>query len=94
MSIILPTPKVLSRIFKTHNVALASTVAQFAVSLGKGGRISAQGSIADTLKNSQTFAEELETSRKLMDEADEANSPVTGPEPTGGKLMVAEEVEG
>ena len=91
---ILVSSMLLIDLAQTHNVALASTVAQFTVSLGRGGKIAAQGSIADALKNSKIFADELETSRKLVEEANEdVDTPAAQPQQVDGKLMVAEEVE-
>ncbi|KAH6916807.1 ATP-binding cassette transporter [Coprinopsis sp. MPI-PUGE-AT-0042] len=78
----------------THNVALASTVAQFVVSFGGDGKILSQGSISDALKNNKALAEEFETDQELAQKADDEVDPDPKPsQPADGKLIVAEEMQ-
>ncbi|KAH6916799.1 ATP-binding cassette transporter [Coprinopsis sp. MPI-PUGE-AT-0042] len=78
----------------THNVALASTVAQFVVSFGGNGNIVSQGSVTETLKNNKAFLDEFENEQALIKRAnDEVDSETKPSQPADGKLIVAEEVE-
>jgi hypothetical protein len=78
---------------QTHNVALASTVAQYVVSFGKGGRILSQGSISDALKINPALAEDSAAEQGLADKADGSNSDPKPSQAAGGKLIVAEEMQ-
>ncbi|KAH6916785.1 ATP-binding cassette transporter [Coprinopsis sp. MPI-PUGE-AT-0042] len=78
----------------THNVALASTVAQFVVSFGGDGKILSQGSISDALKNNKALVEEVEAKQELAKTADDEVDPDPNPsQPADGKLIVAEEMQ-
>jgi ABC-type glutathione transport system ATPase component len=78
---------------QTHNVALASTLAQFVVVLGNG-RIVSQGSVSDTLKSNRALAEKFEADQGLTETLDNVTDPEPKPpNPSNGKLVVAEEVE-
>ena len=82
--------------FQTHNVALASTVAQFVVCLQGSGKISAQGPIAEVVRNSKGFIEELNASGKSVHKASDVVDPQPNPsnsDPSTGKLTVPEEME-
>ncbi|KAI9444468.1 hypothetical protein H4582DRAFT_1805817 [Lactarius indigo] len=79
----------------THNVAMASPLADYVVSLGKDGRIASRGSVSDALKKDKTLAKELaEGTRAIKDD----EKKIDGPEPdetakpTDGKLILAEEI--
>ncbi|KAI0832850.1 multidrug resistance-associated ABC transporter [Trametes gibbosa] len=82
----------------THNVAMASPVAEFVVSLGTDGRIASQGTLSKVLakdkKLSEELAEEREELKKMENEVDQPAEPdeeVTLPK-GDGKLIVAEEI--
>ncbi|KAI9435359.1 hypothetical protein H4582DRAFT_686354, partial [Lactarius indigo] len=62
----------------THNVAMASPLADYVVSLGKDGRIASRGSVSDALKKDKTLAKELaEGTRAIKDD----EKKIDGPEP-------------
>ena len=78
---------------KTHNVAMASPLAQFVVSLGTDGRIATQGSVKDAIKKNKALAKELKHEDEAV-ELDEAEERLEGPgEDKKGKLVLAEEIE-
>lgn len=82
---------------QTHNVAMASPIADFVVSLGTDGRVTSQGTLSKVLakdhKLSEEVAEEREELKKAEDEVDavEPDSEDT-PKKSDGKLVVAEEI--
>ncbi|EMD41587.1 hypothetical protein CERSUDRAFT_79219 [Gelatoporia subvermispora B] len=82
-------------ILVTHNVAIASPIADFVVSLGTDGRIASMGSLdlalAKNKKLSQDLREEKDEIRKAEHEVDEVEPNV--PARKDGKLIVEEEVE-
>ena len=84
----------------THNVALASPVADFVVSLGSDGRILSQGTLSKALAKNKKLANEM---KEETDELKKAEGEIDFEEPTtdtetdakpksDGKLIVAEEV--
>ena len=78
---------------QTHNVAMASPLADFVVSLGTDGRIATQGSVSDALKKNKALAEEVKHEEEAV-ELDETEDRVEGPaEEKKGKLVLAEEIE-
>ncbi|EMD41584.1 hypothetical protein CERSUDRAFT_110134 [Gelatoporia subvermispora B] len=82
-------------ILVTHNVAIASPIADFVVSLGTDGRIASMGSLdlalAKNKKLSKELQEEKEEINKAEHEVDEVEPDV--PARKDGKLIVEEEVE-
>ncbi|KAH9952289.1 hypothetical protein BGW80DRAFT_1430860 [Lactifluus volemus] len=79
----------------THNVAMASPLADYVVSLGLDGRIASRGSVSDALKKNKRLAakivkgtRELEEDEKKIDQEE----PDAAVKPGDGKLIVAEEV--
>ncbi|KAH7918842.1 hypothetical protein BV22DRAFT_1100095, partial [Leucogyrophana mollusca] len=79
----------------THNVAMASSVARFVVSLGSNGRIASQGSIFDAIAKDDQLAAEVAKEQEAIE--GEAGALDTGPEikietKVDGKLVVAEEI--
>ncbi|EMD41580.1 hypothetical protein CERSUDRAFT_110129 [Gelatoporia subvermispora B] len=82
-------------ILVTHNVAIASPIADFVVSLGTDGRIASMGSLdlalAKNKKLSKELQEEKEEINKVEHEVDEVEPDV--PARKDGKLIVEEEVE-
>jgi hypothetical protein len=88
-------PIVIPNIPQTHNVAMASPLADYVVSLGRDGRIASRGSVADALKKDKTLAKEVaEGARAIKDDekvidAEELNETA---KPADGKLILAEEI--
>ncbi|KAH9951515.1 hypothetical protein B0H21DRAFT_775731 [Amylocystis lapponica] len=72
----------------THNVVLASPIADFVVSLGKDGRIHSQGSLSKAIAEDKELSAELAQESKELDQ-DQIN--VEG-NTADGKLVVAEEI--
>ncbi|KAH8986106.1 hypothetical protein EDB92DRAFT_2054957 [Lactarius akahatsu] len=59
----------------THNVAMATPLADYVVSLGKDGRIASRGSVSDALKKDKTLAKELaESTRAIKDDENKIDS--------------------
>ena len=54
---------------QTHNVALASSLAEYAVSLGSDGRIEAQGTIFDVLEKESELLQALKNNDDDEEEA-------------------------
>lgn len=85
--------------FQTHNVAMASPIADFVVSL-HDGHIVSQGTVSDALKKDEKLAEEFKHDEEAMEleeneelEAGEHADVVATPAKSGeGKLVVAEEI--
>ena len=78
---------------QTHNVAMASPLADFVVSLGTDGRIATQGNINDALKKNKALAKEVKHEEEAA-ELDETEERVEGTaEDKKGKLVLAEEIE-
>ncbi|KIJ68833.1 hypothetical protein HYDPIDRAFT_173463 [Hydnomerulius pinastri MD-312] len=83
-------------ILVTHNVAMASTVAQYVVSLNSNGRIVSQGSISDVIAKDDKLAAEIAKEQEILEKEEQA---VDSVEPTAevkdksdGKLVMAEEI--
>ncbi|KAF8876209.1 multidrug resistance-associated ABC transporter [Gymnopilus junonius] len=78
----------------THNIALASPVAEFVVSIGLDGRVQSQGTeIALALAKNPTLAAEAEEDREVTEIAkEEIDTPEAKPKPADGKLVIAEEI--
>ncbi|EKM56938.1 uncharacterized protein PHACADRAFT_208107 [Phanerochaete carnosa HHB-10118-sp] len=85
----------------THNVAMASPLAEFVVSL-RDGHIVGQGSVSDALMNDAQLEEEFKHEEEVieLDEAEDVTAVISGPADPGapgkkkeGKLVVAEEIE-
>ncbi|KAI1795060.1 hypothetical protein LXA43DRAFT_1080347 [Ganoderma leucocontextum] len=84
-------------ILVTHNVAMASPIADFVVSLGTDGRVTSQGTLSKVLakdhKLSEEVAEEREELKKADDEVDAVEpDSEDAPKKSDGKLVVAEEI--
>ncbi|THH12876.1 hypothetical protein EW146_g7283 [Bondarzewia mesenterica] len=85
----------------THNVAMASPIADYVVSLGLDGRIVSRGSVSDALAKDKVLSEEVAEEVVFIEKADDEIDPE---EPdveeadqqdakADGKLTVAEEVQ-
>ncbi|EIW86373.1 hypothetical protein CONPUDRAFT_78742 [Coniophora puteana RWD-64-598 SS2] len=84
-------------ILVTHNVAMASTVAQFVVSLGSNGRVLSTGTISDAVTADSGVAADMVNEQELIEKDEEViDAPAEGETKAGpkadGKLIVAEEV--
>lgn len=80
---------------QTHNVAMASPIADFVVSIGADGRILSQGTLSKALASNKKLSAELKEEsdeiRKADDEVD-ATEPDEPAKKGDGKLVVAEEI--
>ncbi|KDR82378.1 hypothetical protein GALMADRAFT_56800 [Galerina marginata CBS 339.88] len=76
----------------THNISLASPVAEFIVSIGLDGSVKTQGTdVSLALSRNPALAAEVERDKVATEVAlDKYEAPLE--EPTGGKLVVAEEI--
>ncbi|KDQ30408.1 hypothetical protein PLEOSDRAFT_1053612 [Pleurotus ostreatus PC15] len=84
-------------ILVTHNVALATPVAGFVVSLGSDGQIVSKGGVAEVLADSDALKQEVAVEQAALAKAEETiDDAQVDPEDAkiaGGKLIAAEEVE-
>ena len=92
-------------ILVTHNIPLAAPIADYAIAIGRGGRISAQGSISDVLNSdarlkalAQREEAQLEKEKEVLDQepvAPDSEAKATDEDDatkkSAGKLIVAEE---
>ncbi|KAH9166017.1 hypothetical protein EDB89DRAFT_2076263 [Lactarius sanguifluus] len=79
----------------THNVAMATPLADYVVLLGGGGRIASRGSVSDALKKDKMLAKELaEGTSTIKDNEKKINSekPDETAKLADGKLILAEEI--
>ncbi|CAL1696210.1 unnamed protein product [Somion occarium] len=82
-------------ILVTHNVALATPISDFVVSLGSDGRILSQGSLSTALAKDQQLSAEAAKESEVIEKAEHEVDQETGdktPKTTDGKLVTAEEV--
>ncbi|KAF7325835.1 ATP-binding cassette transporter [Mycena kentingensis (nom. inval.)] len=82
-------------ILVTHNVALATPIADFVVTLGSNGRIKSQGTVAEALKRDSTFAREVVAEAEALEEVvdPDAAPAESKPDEKDGKLILAEEMQ-
>ncbi|KAI0260093.1 hypothetical protein BC834DRAFT_1028685 [Gloeopeniophorella convolvens] len=79
----------------THNVAMATPIADYVVSLGPDGQIASRGSVSDALAKDKTLAAELKEEEHAMKNDDkeiDAEEPDKASKQADGKLILAEEV--
>ncbi|KAH7906916.1 P-loop containing nucleoside triphosphate hydrolase protein [Hygrophoropsis aurantiaca] len=79
----------------THNVAMASSVAHFMVSLGANGRVVGHGSISEVIEQDDKLAAEMAKDQEIVDresETVEADALIKTEVTADGKLVVAEEI--
>jgi hypothetical protein len=81
--------------FQTHNVAMASTAADFVVSIGKEGRILSQCSVSEAMVKDEIFADKVIENEQALEIADGILEPKTENEveQAVGKLVVKEEID-
>jgi hypothetical protein len=86
---------------QTHNVAMASKVADFVVSLGVDGRIHSQGSISDAIVDNEQLKEEVIADEEISGKAEETVdgdhdaeiAKAADKKKSDGKLVVTEEID-
>ena len=78
----------------THNVALASPVASFVVSLGTNGRVANKGTPSQLLLTDKEMQEEIEESKEENKKEDEVidEDDVKKGDKKDGKLVLSEEI--
>ncbi|KAH9921468.1 P-loop containing nucleoside triphosphate hydrolase protein [Fomitopsis serialis] len=79
----------------THNVAMASPIADFVVSLGTDGRIASQGTLSKVLAKDKELSKEIEEENKEIEKAEHTvddQQPNEEPKKSDGKLILSEEV--
>ncbi|KIJ62401.1 hypothetical protein HYDPIDRAFT_94464 [Hydnomerulius pinastri MD-312] len=81
-------------ILVTHNIAIASPVAQFVVSLGSNGRIRSQGSISEAISKDEALAAEVAKEQEILKKEVEVieGQEVKKEDKPSGKLVVSEEI--
>jgi hypothetical protein len=72
---------------QTHNVAMASPLADYVVSLGMDGRVASRGSALDAIALSPEVVEDIPDEKKKIEEGPDATA-----KQSDGKLIVAEEI--
>lgn len=78
---------------QTHNVAIVSTVADFVVSIGSGGRIGGQGTVQEVLGIEPQLAAQLQYDEEVLELVDDNEEKLSEEEKVQqGKLVMAEEV--
>ncbi|KAJ7078496.1 hypothetical protein C8R44DRAFT_836696 [Mycena epipterygia] len=80
-------------ILVTHNVALASKMATFVVSVGLDGCVRSQGSISDAIVKDELLVAEVIKDQAMLEKVENQNLNTEEPKQTDGKLIVAEEIE-
>ncbi|KAI0028294.1 hypothetical protein K488DRAFT_80756 [Vararia minispora EC-137] len=80
----------------THNVSMASPIADFVVSLGTDGQIASRGSVSDALALDERLAKEAKEEAQLIEKDEQGlvdeEEPDDKAKQADGKLIVAEEV--
>lgn len=77
----------------THNIALASPIARFVVSIGPDGKIASQGSVSDALNQNKALLAEYSEQEPGPDVTVEpAEGPAGEKEKQSGKLISAEDI--
>ncbi|KAI0918391.1 hypothetical protein AcV5_002391 [Taiwanofungus camphoratus] len=77
----------------THNIAMATPISEFVVSLGTDGRISSQGGLSNALaKDDKLAAAMAEESKEIEKAEEEVDQIIPDVKQADGKLIVAEEI--
>ncbi|KAG1757959.1 hypothetical protein EDB19DRAFT_1936472 [Suillus lakei] len=80
-------------ILVTHNVAMASSIAHFVVSMGSNGRIVSHGSISEAIAKDDKLAAEMAKEQEVLaQEAQVVDTPEEPKAKSDGKLVIAEEI--
>lgn len=80
-------------ILVTHNVAMASSIAHFVVSMGSNGRIVSHGSISEAIAKDDKLAAEMAKEQEVLaKEAQVVDSPEEPKAKSDGKLVMSEEI--
>lgn len=81
--------------YQTHNVAMATPIADYVVSVGLDGRISSHGSVQDALAKNKELSAEVADEVVAIEKDDttiDAEEPNEPAKKADGKLTVAEEI--
>ncbi|ETW87620.1 ABC transporter [Heterobasidion irregulare TC 32-1] len=79
----------------THNVAMASPIAEYVVSLGLDGKVASRGSVLDALAHDNALSKEVSEEVVAIEKADteiDSEEPDNANKKADGKLTVAEEI--
>jgi ABC-type multidrug transport system fused ATPase/permease subunit len=80
-------------ILVTHNVAMASSIAHFVVSMGSNGRIVSHGSISEAIAKDNKLAAEMAREQEVLTkEAQVVDTPEELKAKPDGKLVMSEEI--
>ncbi|KAG1889339.1 hypothetical protein F4604DRAFT_1711826 [Suillus subluteus] len=80
-------------ILVTHNVAMASSIAHFVVSMGSNGRIVSHGSISEAIAKDNKLAAEMAKEQEVLGkEAQVVDTPEEPKAKSDGKLVMSEEI--
>ncbi|KAF9243723.1 hypothetical protein BU15DRAFT_71850 [Melanogaster broomeanus] len=82
-------------ILVTHNVAMASTVAQYVVSLNSNGRVISQGTLSEAIAHDDQLAAEMAKEQEILQQKGEnskSSQPSEMPDKGNGKLILSEEI--
>lgn len=80
---------------QTHNVAMASPIAEYVVSLGLDGKVASRGSVLDALAHDNALSKEVAEEVVAIEIADteiDSEEPGEADKKADGKLTVAEEI--
>ena len=80
---------------QTHNVAMASPIAEYVVSLGLDGKVASRGSVSDALAHDNALSKEVAEEVVAIEIADteiDSEEPDNADKKADGKLTVAEEI--
>ncbi|KAI0068087.1 hypothetical protein BV25DRAFT_1834393 [Artomyces pyxidatus] len=79
----------------THNVAMASPIADYVVSLGLDGTVASRGTVSEALAKDEILEAELEEEKEVIEQDSkeiDAEEPDATAKQADGKLILAEEV--
>ncbi|KAG2160129.1 uncharacterized protein EDB93DRAFT_1113551 [Suillus bovinus] len=80
-------------ILVTHNVAMASSIAHFVVSMGSNGRIVSHGSISEAIAKDDKLAAEMTKEQEvLIEDAQVVGTPEEPKAKSDGRLVMSEEI--
>ncbi|KAI0317990.1 hypothetical protein OF83DRAFT_1118292 [Amylostereum chailletii] len=82
-------------ILVTHNIAMATPIADYVVSLGVDGHIASRGTVSDALAVNKALQHEVQEEKEVIEKSDKEvdhDDPDGKSKQADGKLIVAEEV--